>query len=389
MDGISASIVIPVYNSAAYLERCLTSALNQTRSDFEVICVDNGSTDESPAILQKIAQSDRRVRVFEERRPGVSCARNTGMEHARGEYILFMDSDDAVEPTLVERALDAAHEHDAQLVIYSLDECYEDPQVSFPWARCPHDECYEHTFATRDLDFPAMFAVTPNVWRIAFRASYLRELGLAYPEELRSSEDLVFVYRAMLPAERVILIPDVLYHYRKDNAGSLTRNDRKAAGVTALRMLFDAFAPYHDDRWFQYQFVNLLLDTFQYQLWSSANSDEYLTLYRSLISDWWQYIEVHDALIDQAYRTFYQRAKGGDPLNHLFEILIDFRRDFEYFKVQDGFDNKMRRVVEEQERQKSDELAWITSSRSWRLAKKLASLAKPVHILIDRLKGRS
>lgn len=376
MDGISASIVIPVYNSAAYLERCLTSALNQTRTDFEVICVDNGSTDESPAILQKIAQSDGRVRVFEERRPGVSCARNTGMAHARGEYILFMDSDDAVEPTLVERALDAAHGHDAQLVIYSLDECYEDPQVSFPWARCPHEECYEHAFATRDLDFPAMFAVTPNVWRIAFRASYLRELGLAYPEELRSSEDLVFVYRAMLPAERVILIPDVLYHYRKDNAGSLTRNDRKAAGVTALRMLFDAFAPYHDERWFQYQFVNLLLDTFEYQMKTCAIKDEYLALFQGYWNQWSSYTSAHEELIDDRYRQFYRRVSSGDPMDNLFAQHQDAERNAEFFHVWDGANHRMVQEAASDALAAKAELERIYASRSWRLARTIARLSR-------------
>lgn len=389
MDGISASIVIPVYNSARYLEGCLASALGQTRGDIEVICVDNGSTDESPDILARMAAHDERLVVLSEQRPGVSCARNTGMARARGDYLLFMDSDDTVEPTLVERALSAAEERDAQLVIYSLDECYEEPRVSFPWPRCPHEECYASAFATRDLDFPAMFAVTPNVWRIAFKASYIKDLDLVYPEELRSSEDLVFVYRAMLPATRVTLVPEVLYHYRKDNAGSLTRNDRQAAGLVALQMIYDAFEGVHDERWFQYQFVNLLLDTFQYQLWSSANSGEFLRLYEGLQKNWWGYIVARENLIDEAYRTFYRRIQMADPTDHLFEIFLDFRRDFEFFKVQNGANWAAREKAEAEVQRLQGTLDWITSSTSWHIARAMAQVAKPLHNIKSRLRGRS
>lgn len=379
MDGISASIVIPVYNSARYLEGCLASALGQTRGDIEVICVDNGSTDESPDILARMAAHDERLVVLRERRPGVSCARNTGMARARGDYLLFMDSDDTVEPTLVERALSAAEEQDAQLVIYSLDECYEEPRVSFPWPRCPHEECYASAFATRDLDFPAMFAVTPNVWRIAFKASYIKDLDLVYPEELRSSEDLVFVYRAMLPATRVTLVPEVLYHYRKDNAGSLTRNDRQAAGLVALQMIYDAFEGVHGERWFQYQFVNLLLDTFEYQMKTCATKREYTRLFEGFQQNWRQYVWDRSELVDERYRRFFGRMDSLDPMDNLFEQHQDAEHNAEFFRMWDGAHRAAAEQAVSRELEVTDELNGIKASRSWRFARAIAGIAGVFH----------
>ena len=90
------SVVIPVYNSGKYLENCLDSILHQTYSDLEIICIDDGSTDNSPALLEKYRQKDNRIRVLTQKNAGVSAARNRGIDAASGEYITFVDSDDAV-----------------------------------------------------------------------------------------------------------------------------------------------------------------------------------------------------------------------------------------------------------------------------------------------------
>lgn len=91
------SIIIPVYNSEKYLRQCLDSVLNQSFSDFECICVNDGSTDNSLLILQEYANKDKRFKIIDKQNEGVSIARNTGIENAFGEYITFIDSDDWVE----------------------------------------------------------------------------------------------------------------------------------------------------------------------------------------------------------------------------------------------------------------------------------------------------
>ena len=393
MDGISASIVIPVYNSARFLTRCLDSVLAQTRGDFEVICVDNGSTDGSLELLEERAGQDPRVTVLREPRPGVSCARNAGIARARGDFLLFVDADDTVAPELVERAVGAAQKCDAQLVIYSFDECYEDPRAGFPAPPCPDAVRLEEAFATRDLELPAMLVVTPNVWRIAFRSSYVRDLGLDYPEELRTSEDLVYVYRALLPADRVVVLPDILYHYSRDNLASLTRRDRQDAGITALRMIYDALAGRRDEPWFSYQFVNLVLDTFEYQMRTCATLGEYLALFDGFLREWHGYVCARPELVDERYAAFFSLMREPDPLECLFAQQAGARRDAEFFRVWDQAHKQELTVEHERVRSLEGELAAereraeavegslraeldaIYASRSWRLARTVAKIA--------------
>jgi glycosyltransferase involved in cell wall biosynthesis len=96
------SIIIPVYNTEAYLERALTSVLSQTYRDFEAICVNDGSTDNSLAILESYAQKDSRIKIISQDNQGLSMARNNGLKEAQGEYVYFFDSDDALHPQMLE-----------------------------------------------------------------------------------------------------------------------------------------------------------------------------------------------------------------------------------------------------------------------------------------------
>lgn len=102
---MSVSVIVPVYNCAGYVERCVRSIMAQTHRDIEIICVDDGSTDESGKILDQLSMEDSRIRVIHQKNAGVSAARNAGIETARGDYITFVDSDDAIEPDMYETLL--------------------------------------------------------------------------------------------------------------------------------------------------------------------------------------------------------------------------------------------------------------------------------------------
>lgn len=397
MGDISATIVIPVFNGARFLRRCLDSVLAQTRGDFEVVCVDNGSTDDSLGILGEYAERDARITVASEPRPGVSCARNAGIARARGRYLLFVDADDSVEPTLVERVIEAADRHGAELVVYAYDECFEEPRAGFPVATLARDDLYDRPLAVRDLDFPVTLAVTPNVWRIAFAAGYVRSLGLAYPEALRTSEDLVFVHRALLPASRVVFLRDMLYHYCRDNAGSLTRGDREGAGILALREVRDALAPVSGQRWARLQLVNLVLDTFEYQMLTCATSGEYLRLFEGYQAEWSEYVSDNVGLVADRYARFLSRMDERDPLTNLFAQCLDTARKAEHSRVWDQAHKQELTACHEQvsaleadlaaarserdaERDRAGalraELDGVYASRSWRLARLMARVAR-------------
>ena len=113
------SVVIPVYNTQKYLDQCLGSILFQTYRNLEIICVNDGSTDNSLAILQKYAKFDKRIKIIDQKNMGISPARNEGMKVATGEFIIFFDSDDFFDSTMIEEMVMKAEEYDADIAVCS------------------------------------------------------------------------------------------------------------------------------------------------------------------------------------------------------------------------------------------------------------------------------
>ena len=110
------SVIIPVYNVEAYLRQCLDSVVNQTLKDIEIICVDDGSTDGSAAILKEYATKDERIKILTQSNSGAGAARNAGIARATGEWITFSDADDWIEPDAIEKMVAAAQREDADCV---------------------------------------------------------------------------------------------------------------------------------------------------------------------------------------------------------------------------------------------------------------------------------
>ncbi len=118
------SVIVPVYKAEQYLRRCLDSVLAQTYENWECICVNDGSPDNSAAILEEYGAKDSRFRVLNQENKGVSCARNLALENVRGEYLIFIDSDDSIHPQLLEICVYQAIRDDSDLVAYSLSHSY-------------------------------------------------------------------------------------------------------------------------------------------------------------------------------------------------------------------------------------------------------------------------
>ena len=222
MSNPKVSVVVPVYNVERFLAQCLDSVLAQTFEDFELICVNDGSTDSSPEILDGYASKDCRIRVINQENGGLSAARNTGMSHASGEYIAFLDSDDYLTPDMLAKTVDKADETEADIVIFdywlyfdSTGELgtYRDQDI---YARLDGK-----VFSLEDEPEMAQFI---GVWDRLFRRSFLERHGFRYPVG-RIYEDVAFCVESELAAKRIALLADHLYYYRRDVAGSITGNE--------------------------------------------------------------------------------------------------------------------------------------------------------------------
>lgn len=200
------SIIIPVYNSEKYLRETLRSVLAQTYKDFEVLIVDDGSPDRSPVICQEFAAKDVRFHVLSKQNGGVSSARNYGLERAKGKYIAFLDGDDCIDAPMYERMIQALEEHSADIVGCRVcKEQHYNPQR--------HEEASRRFLLS---DVPREFLSKKGYFiDSSLNKVYRRELigGLRFDETISYSEDKLFVVEAFLRARRIVLLPDVFYHY--------------------------------------------------------------------------------------------------------------------------------------------------------------------------------
>lgn len=213
------SIVVPVYNVEAYLNDCLTSLQTQNFSDFEVICVNDGSNDRSREILSKWESKLQQTKVVDRENGGLSAARNTGLAAATGDYILFVDSDDWVEPTMLSRlAVEATGEDMICFACRKSDSGTTDtllPEQSDGWSYYNR-----HALEHREVPFVC-------VWQRCYRREFLVDNSLRFREGILH-EDNEFTPRACLKAKRIKVIPNVLYNYRVRPGSIMTTRGMKS-----------------------------------------------------------------------------------------------------------------------------------------------------------------
>ena len=215
---------MPVYNAQAYLDSCIHSVLNQPFQDLELILVDDGSTDDSLQICRRRA-SDPRVRVISTENRGVSSARNTGLQHASGKWILFLDSDDSLLDGALERLM-AMATADTDLLIGTYTEDLPEPN------RPLCERVSADSLRTMTLDpinhrlLPDFYEVKPMslcaCWGKLYRADVIRKNDIRFHEALRLSEDTLFNLDYLACIDHGILANVPVVHYRH-NAGSVTK----------------------------------------------------------------------------------------------------------------------------------------------------------------------
>ena len=220
------SIIIPVYNASSYLRPCLDSVLGQSLREIEVICVDDGSTDEGPAVLGEYAARDSRVRVIRQRNAGAGASRNAGLERANGEYVLFLDADDMLLEDSLEELWRQAHR--LRLDVLRC-RAYDYDNVTGAVTRSLHNALRRvppFMFGI-PIKYPTAYWLFPKVnvspWGGLFRRGFLLENGIRF-NSLICVNDRSFFWESILKADRIAFSRTPLLLYRMNLPGSLVGN---------------------------------------------------------------------------------------------------------------------------------------------------------------------
>lgn len=229
------SIIVPVYNVENYIERCLNSLVNQTFKDIEVITINDGSTDKSLELLNKYEKEDIRVSVIDLGDEGVSYCRNLGIEKANGKYIMFVDSDDWIDSSMVEVMYKKAEENNLDLVMCSYIREFKDHSKEKIF-NLPQEIIYKEDKVKNELlrklvgpikeelSNPEMLDALCTVWGKLYRADILKENKIKFVDlkKIGSAEDTLFNIFTFNYLKKVMFLNKSMYHYWRDNPKSVT-----------------------------------------------------------------------------------------------------------------------------------------------------------------------
>lgn len=293
---IKVSVILPVYNVEPYLRQCMDSIVGQTLEEIEIICVDDGSSDNSLNILKEYWQKDSRVRVIEQQNAGAGAARNAGMRVASGQYLSFLDSDDFFEPNMLEKAYACAERYTADFIVFHSDQFHMDKQeyVDVPWVLRKQEIPPYMPFSHRQLTDNVFKVFVGWAWDKLYRRSFVEVHHLQFQEQ-RTSNDLLFVFSALVLAKKIAVVDQVLAHQRRGSSTSLSVTREKSwhcfyDALTALRSRLKKENIYWE---LEQDFINYAL---HFSLWNlnSLAEPTHQMLKEKLCTEWFAALGITD-----------------------------------------------------------------------------------------------
>ena len=253
---VKISVVIPAYNAAEFLSKCLDSILCQSMDELEIIVIDDGSTDNTHAISDKYACDDPRVVVIHQENAGVSEARNAGIRRVTGEYIWFVDADDVIEPGACRELYNLATENNADIVIFDYYRSVGGTDIGdYPSVFSPglfEGEQVVTVLLKSFIGFPndgvhrwilrqpgSLYVENPALWRVIVRSELIYSNALSFDPGLRVGEDTIFLSLCLSYSERVYVTHSILYNQLLHSASTVARyeKDPEAKLVNKLALL--------------------------------------------------------------------------------------------------------------------------------------------------------
>ncbi|WP_420067796.1 glycosyltransferase family 2 protein [Streptococcus suis] len=283
------SIIVPVHNVETYLDQCIHSVLNQTYSNWELLLINDGSTDSSGTICDDYAKGDERIRVIHKNNGGLSDARNAGIDNCTGEYITFLDSDDGIREDFLETCLTTAIQHDVDIVIGHFFIWDENQQTFYYFVEQSQKDTIELISAQEALNRQVVwknFNTAPFVvaWGKVFKATLFNTIR--FPKG-KVFEDEYTIHKALLKSDSVALINKEFYMYRRHGNSIMTSDfslSKVLNNIEALEeRIVDLVLAKKDTELVRQKLYNILLHTkHELEVHQCSDSLEYLRVLNKL-----------------------------------------------------------------------------------------------------------
>lgn len=214
---MNVSIIIPVYNGEKYIEKCLTSIINQSYTDIEIIIVNDGSTDKTVEILEKFKKCDRRIEYYSQNNSGASVARNKGIEISSGKYVAFVDSDDTIQENYIELLLKTIEKENFDIVACGYTD------ISIYGITKLNDFYIDKNIIDKEKFINNIFTgVGGTLWGKIFKSKIIKENNIKMNEEIFMCEDMLFVLEYITKCTSFGAVKENLYNYNRINDDSIS-----------------------------------------------------------------------------------------------------------------------------------------------------------------------
>lgn len=327
----AVSIVVPVYNTEKYLDKCIKSILNQTFTDIELICVNDGSTDGSRAVLKKYEDMDKRVSVIDRDAPSGSAAvpRNIGIRNARGKYIVFFDSDDYMSEQMIEKMYNAAECTKVEMVMCDNYIVSSENEIIAQAGELHHDFTPpKEVFSYKDIPKTIFQISNAAIWHKMILKDVIERNSIWFQEGVPILDDIYFVNMLSVLSTKICWLDEKLMYYRKGRPGAQTRTIEKNYGS-----IFKAF------------------DTLYRSLKQKAVYNEVeisLKNWTLIMMAWW-YSQIGDRRVAQKLFKKYQDEymRKWDLLNMNKGDMCDYNIDFYRYFAREPFRPSIKVVLNE------------------------------------------
>lgn len=214
------SVLIPTYNSEKYIEKCIKSVINQTYKNIEIICINDGSTDNTKNILENLQKTDNRIKIINKKNTGYGSSLNLGIKNAKGEYIAIIESDDFIKDTMFDKLIKIIKEQNCDII-----------KANF-YKKNSKTKKYSSKYFTNSIQnieiFPQMLLIQPSVWSAIYKKDFLTKNNIKFSETKNASyQDISFHFITMFLANKIFLLDETLYYYRINNPKSSINSSNK------------------------------------------------------------------------------------------------------------------------------------------------------------------